>query len=175
MRLFANPYDTSKIGFFFETMEEFTERYNLRLPVEEYEIEVIDGETWEVQIASVAGVNQANLAKFFELMEELEGEDDWTKAATWFRLYNNHRDVIDIVGDLNSECVAHECEGSPRSDDAALGDYAYQLAEDTGDLDSVPEHYRNYIDFEAIGRDRLSGDVTVDDFDGTTYIFYNHG
>ena len=45
-----------------------------------------------------------------------------------------------------------------------LGEYAENLCEDTGDLYSVPEHLRVYIDFDAYGRDlEMSGDIfTID-------------
>lgn len=46
----------------------------------------------------------------------------------------------------------------------SLADYAYQLVEDTGMLDGIPEEVARYCDHAAFARDlRLSGDQkTVD-------------
>lgn len=39
-------------------------------------------------------------------------------------------------------------------------DFAEDLAEQSGDLETIPQHYRNYIDWESKGRDYiLNGDV----------------
>lgn len=52
------------------------------------------------------------------------------------------------------------------------GDYAYECADQAGELDSIPERYRNHIDWEAIERDdEISGDISVCTVNGTRYIF----
>ena len=54
-RLFAQPYDISDEGFYFETSEEYHQRVsNLRnacgLPVEEFELQFIDGESIDAEL-----------------------------------------------------------------------------------------------------------------------------
>lgn len=55
-------------------------------------------------------------------------------------------------------------------------DWAAEWLEETGSLNEVPEHLRNYIDFEAYARDaRLGGDVCFVRVDGgDLYVFSNH-
>jgi antirestriction protein len=55
-----------------------------------------------------------------------------------------------------------------------LGDYAESFSEDCGDLASVPERYRNYIDFDAIGRDMdLNGDIFTIEDGGKIHVFWS--
>lgn len=52
-----------------------------------------------------------------------------------------------------------------------LEDFAYNFLEDTGGLSEVPEHLRNYFDYEAYARDmRLNGDV----WEERGHVFWNH-
>ncbi len=70
-QLYAQPYDLSATGFFFETTEEFDARakalrndYGQR--VEEFELQFTDGEAIDCDLAKAIGINQANFAQFFE-------------------------------------------------------------------------------------------------------------
>lgn len=50
-------------------------------------------------------------------------------------------------------------------------DMAQELLEETGDLQSIPEHLRYYFDFEAYARDmELNGDFAEED----GHFFWNH-
>ena len=74
----ATPYDVSAKGFYFSTYEQWVERAakhrnDYGEPVEEYEIQFIDGDSYE--LFNAIGVNQANLERWFTEFEELEGED----------------------------------------------------------------------------------------------------
>lgn len=52
--------------------------------------------------------------------------------------------------------------------------FAEGLADDAGDLKDVPERYRPYIDFAAMGRDlELGGDVWTTRVDGDLHVFWN--
>ncbi|MEP3296768.1 MAG: hypothetical protein ABJO27_09875 [Pseudoruegeria sp.] len=64
-QLHAQPYDLSAAGFCFQTAEEYAEKANaLRndygAPVEEFEIQFIDGEHIDCELAQAIGLNQAN-------------------------------------------------------------------------------------------------------------------
>lgn len=62
-----------------------------------------------------------------------------------------------------------------RGETLTWADMAEDLEEETGGLDEVPERFRNYIDFEAIGRDlRLGGDLSAYSHDGDMFFFWNH-
>ena len=69
--LFAQPYDLAATGFYFETAEEYHAKVKaLRNeygdPVEEFEIQFIDGENIDYDLAKSIGLNQSNFARYFE-------------------------------------------------------------------------------------------------------------
>jgi antirestriction protein len=52
-------------------------------------------------------------------------------------------------------------------------DWAANFLEDTGGLEGVPDHLRNYIDFEAYARDaRMGGDMIFARHDGDVWAFH---
>ena len=74
----ATPYDISAAGFYFQTHEEYlkqsaSHRNEYGDPVEEYEIQFIDGDNY--RLFGALGINQANLKNWFERFEELDGDD----------------------------------------------------------------------------------------------------
>jgi hypothetical protein len=69
--LFAQPYDISAQDFYFQTPEAYQEksaksRNDFGFPVEEYEIQFIDGEAIDAQLFEALGVNQCNFPQFLE-------------------------------------------------------------------------------------------------------------
>ncbi|MCB1563899.1 MAG: antirestriction protein ArdA, partial [Alphaproteobacteria bacterium] len=69
--LFAQPYDISANGFYFETEEEYNERASKLLnsygwPVEEFEIQFIDGESIDCELFRALGIHQGNFAAYLE-------------------------------------------------------------------------------------------------------------
>ena len=80
---YAQPYNLDVRGFYFGSMAEYTDksegltdRYGS--PVEEFEIQFIDGNSEDAQLFSSRNVNQCNLEQFFTLVDEF---DDREKAA----------------------------------------------------------------------------------------------
>ncbi|MGB0696266.1 MAG: hypothetical protein ACPGOY_11495 [Rhodospirillaceae bacterium] len=74
--LHAQPYDISASGFFFETAEQYQDRAaacrnDFGQPVEEFEIQFIDGEALDCALAQAWGINQANFPAYLEAL------DDW--------------------------------------------------------------------------------------------------
>lgn len=75
--LYAQPYDITATGFYFETAEQYAalaakvvNDYGER--VEEFDIQFIDGERIDAALAEALGLNQANLGRFFEVTEAWE-------------------------------------------------------------------------------------------------------
>ena len=71
----ATSYDISASGFYFKTYDEYLDqsvkhRNDYGDPVEEYEIQFIDGDNY--RLFGSLGINQANLDKWFSDFEELE-------------------------------------------------------------------------------------------------------
>lgn len=157
----ATPYDMSAMGFYFSTYEDYktnaaAHRNAHGSPVEEYEIQFIDGDTYK--LFEALGINQANLKQWFDDFEELEDED-FIKA-----LY--------LADDLR--CCMDEVLG--HMDDVTLFEgtaleYVEQFIEDTGMLDDMPENLRYYFDTEAFARDmKVNGEITDLHVNGVSYI-----
>jgi len=76
-----------------------------------------------------------------------------------------------VDSDADIERVREAYQG--RYDSEA--DWAEQFLEDTGGLEGVPEHLRNYIDYEAYARDaRLGGEVVFVRHEGELWVFWNN-
>ena len=163
-KLHAQPYDMSASGFYFESLDEFNEkagklRNGYGQPVEEFEIQLIDGDRIDGQLFEALSVHQGNFGDF------LDAANDWTEdqktkaiiaigeAGYSFKLGNDDPDDIDV--DL------YECE--------SLRDLAVQFIDD-GLFGDIPENIRAYLDYDAIAHD-LSMDYSEITIDGTHYIY----
>ncbi|WP_019959571.1 antirestriction protein ArdA [Woodsholea maritima] len=161
----ATPYDISATGFYFSTYEDYLEKFASHRneygdPVEEYEIQFIDGDNYEV--FSAIGVNQANLKLWFEAFEALD-EDDAVKV-----IY-----LADHLGCTTDEVLGH-LDDVYLFKGAAL-EYAERYIEDTGLLSEIPEHLRYYFDTEAFARDMvLGGDITEVEIMGQKWVACPH-
>ena len=157
----ATPYDISAMGFYFSTYDDFVEQAATHKnahgsPVEEYEIQFIDGDN--AALFKAIGVNQVNLENWFNDFEDMDIED--AVKAIYLIDYNGcvSDDILSQIEDV------YLFEGS------AL-EYTEQYIEDTGMLDEMPENLRYYFDTEAFARDLvISGDTTEVEIDGTNYI-----
>lgn len=144
--LYAQPYDLSARGFYFTSVEEYqTKAKNLRNAygdsVEEFEIQFIDGERIDYELAEAIGLNQANFADYLDCVEAWE---DWQKI-----------NVIIATGDLGYAFDPHDDPDHYGIDLYHVGSYR-ELAEqfvEEGLFGEVPESFQFYIDYEAIGRD----------------------
>lgn len=157
----ATPYDMSAMGFYFSSYEDYktnaaAHRNANGHPVEEYEIQFIDGENYT--LFEALSINQANLKQWFEDFESLDGED-LIKAL--YLANDLHCSIDEVLGHMDDVCLF---EGS------AL-EYAEQFIEDTGMLDEMPENLRFYFDTEAFARDLIiGGDITEIEVNGGKYI-----
>lgn len=145
--LHAQPYDVSAAGFYFETAEEYHQKADRAVnsygdPVEEFEIQFIDGDDIDVELAKAWGLNQANLAEYLSAAEDW---DDMDKLA-----------FIVAVGECG---YSFEPTSVAPSDfdvtiyhETSLKDLAEQFVEE-GLFGDVPESLASYIDYDAIARD----------------------
>lgn len=159
MQLYANPYDTSADGFYFDSPEDFDAKYEQHLPVEEYEIDFIDGTSEEAALFNVAKVNQANLHEWFDGMDQLK---DYQMAAAYFLLAN---------GSVSSFSEAVEKADQLSFSEGDVKAYAEQFIDDMGGPSQLgKETLENYFDYEAYARDmNYNGDAVEFEFGGTTY------
>jgi len=83
--LYANPYNLDASGFYFDTADEFEQLArnhvcHYGLPVEEYEVDYIDGP--DAELFRACEITQANL----KLWEEIEGLEDYQKPTLFYCL-----------------------------------------------------------------------------------------
>ena len=145
--LFAQPYDVTAWGFYFEDAEQFkgksTACHNdFGDPVEEFEIQFIDGEEIDCCLAEAWGVNQANFSAYLDAVE------DWDE--------DQKRRYIIAVGECGYD--HSQVADDPESVDLVIyeADSLRGLAEqfvDEGVFGDIPERLSYYIDYDAIARD----------------------
>jgi len=161
----ATPYDISASGFYFKTYEEYQEKAAKHRnaygdPVEEYEIQFIDG--YDCELFDALSVNQGNLETWFEEFEGQYDGEDLVKALYLLR------DIGLSMGDLDSR----------KLDDVMLfegtmTDYAEQYLDDTGIFDAVEKAGLNpcYVDVASYARDlEMDGCLTTFDHDASRYV-----
>ncbi len=77
---YAQSYDMSATGFYFQSMEEYEAKRTKCVndfcqPVEEFEIQFIDGEGIDAVLFEAIGVNQANIGRFIERVDEWDDHE----------------------------------------------------------------------------------------------------
>jgi antirestriction protein len=161
---YAQPYDISATGFYFDTTEQFdakigTIRNDHGQPVEEFEIQFIDGETIDAQLAEAVGINQATICRIIELIDEWSNDQKIRaiiaigECGYSFDPVHFDPDAIDL--DL------YEID--------SLRDLGAQFV-DEGLFGDIPENIRIYLDFDMIARD-LGCDYSMISIDGTNYAY----
>ncbi len=162
--LYAQPYDISACGFYFETADDYNEKAkravnNFGQPVEEFEIQFIDGEQIDCELAKAIGLHQGSFAEFLELVEDLE---DHEKVS-----------LIIAIG----ECGYDYDPGKTSAGDFEVDLYEMgsmrELAEhfvDEGLMGEIPENLVMYFDYDALARD-LAVEYSETTIDGSRYIY----
>lgn len=161
--LFAQPYNIDATGFYFDNVEDYEAkvkdaRDSLGLPVEEFEIQFIDGESIDVDLFEALSVYQGNLERYFDAV------DNWDE-------YEKLRVIIAC-----NECsYTFDQDSRPGDFDVDIYEMSTlkELAEhfvDEGLYGEIPDSLRFYIDFDAIGRD-LGMDYGQTRIGGKDYIF----
>lgn len=113
------------------------------------------------------------LAMVCELAELIESDGDQGALKIEVMLCEGLDLDVDSYNDLDDRMMIHL--GSNWSDEKDQEELGYYLLEETGGLEGVPEHLRNYIDFQAYGRDCvLGGDFTIYRIDGESWAVSNH-
>lgn len=159
MKFYANPYNTSATGFYFESIEELEEKAaalkdEFGLPVEEFEIEAIDGTREEMELFERVEVNQSNIAEFIQFIDT---SDEETWPAVYFLL---ERYTLEVAISRAEECNVVQ---------SSLLDAASNLFDECYGY-SVPEELRIYIDYEKFAADiKYGGDMVEFEFGGKTY------
>lgn len=163
-QLFAQPYDLSAAGFYFESFVEYQDKAAKAVndysePVEEFELQFIDGEDMDCALAKAWGLYQSNIVAFFEAADEWD-EDQKIRfviaVGECGYSFDPETDAPDDI-DVDLYCV----EG--------LRELAEQFV-DEGLFGEIPERLQYYLDYDAIARD-LAMDYTETEIAGQTYIY----
>ena len=162
--LYAQPYNLDAHGFYFESYKNFRDsaskvKNTFGQPVEEFEIQFIDGSDLYCDFARAYGVNQANIKQFFEAVEDW---DDGQKLAFIIAVgecgYSFDPDDVDPYGfDIDLYHVE------------SLKELAEQFV-DEGLFGDIPERLQYYLDYEAIARD-LACDYSETTIAGQTFVY----
>ncbi len=145
--LYAQPYDMTAEGFYFKSAEEYeTQASALKNEhgdaVEEFEIQFIDGDDIDSELAKAWEVNQLNFARFFEVAEE----------------WDEHEKTLFIIAVGEAGYSFDHEHVSPSDFDVdiyhldSLKELAEQFVEE-GLYGEIPLSLQYYIDTDAMARD----------------------
>lgn len=143
--LYANPYDTTYTGFYFDNIDEYNQKLS-QADYEEVEIDYIDGDN--PTLFQATKIHQGNVDQWFDELDQYSDDSQEASAIRYLL------DIMQLDEAINrkDEVILHL---------GSLADYAFELVEDTCSLDQLPDLIRNYIDYESIGRDlELNSEVT---------------
>ena len=103
------------------------------------------------------------LNQIAEQLEDLDEEQKDAVHAYTECMYDDIDKAVEIVtnGDYR---VYYDCND--------MADVAYEVVQECGYLDQMPENLRNYFDYEAFGRD-LAIEGTFAYYNGNYYEFFN--
>lgn len=165
IEFYAQPYNPDARGFYFSSEEDYEQKSSecldaFGLPVEEFEIQFIDGSGQESDLFRAFGVNQANLGQFVAIIDDVP---EYQLPALFYLCDVLGYSMEDAMKKLDDVTI---CSG--RLEDAAedLFDECY--------AHEIPENLRIYIDYARFARDcELGGDMSEFEFAGETFTCTN--
>lgn len=163
IKLYANPYAFDAKGWYFSSEDEYEKKFEKHLPVEEYEIDFIDGKDFDSELFKAMKVSQGNVVEYFERREELLDMDESEQAAVHYAL--EELGIKDV-----GEAIAM-AEDDIRVTEGNASDYAAEYLDSMGGVGSLDaKTLEMYFDYEAFTRDMvLNGDITEFTFLGKTW------
>jgi len=144
---YAQPYDISAEGFYFRDFEEYTKRATVAKnqhgdKVEEFEIQFIDGDQIDCELAKAWSINQANIARFIAVADEWDEEEKICFILAIGECgYSFDPDTVNLS---DFEIDVHRVD--------SMHDLAIEFVEE-GLFGDIPERFQFYIDYDAIARD----------------------
>lgn len=157
---FAQPYNPDAHGFYFADYEEYLSK-SAKLkdvfghPVEEFEIQYIDGDDLECALFKAVGVYQSNLEAYLDFVDQAD---------------ESHMIELIVADDagypIDLECVDFDLDIYPNM---TLRELAEQFLDD-GLFGDIPDSLRFYIDEEKVARD-LAFDYTEITICGVGYTY----
>jgi len=146
-KLYAQPYDISAKGFYFETIEEYNQKASrnfnkIGLLVEEYEIQFIDGQDIDAELFKAIGINQSNIFDYFDAC------DKWNDLDKCKVIIAKVRGVY--LFDIKKHCPVNIDIDIYEMD--SMRDLAEYFAAQ-GLYGNIPTSLQFYIDYDLIARE----------------------
>ncbi len=167
--LHAQPYDISATGFYFTDLESYDAAYAANVndygqPVEEYEIQLIEADATDCAIAEAMKLDQANLAQFFDYIDQAPSEHDVIAfcIAIGDNIATLRKDTA--IDEFTDNMIIYVV--------SSIKELAEQFI-DEGMLGDIPDHLQHYIDVTAYAAD-LSDYYTEANVLGLN-VFYQAG
>ncbi len=161
-KLHATPYDTTAIGFYFSSYEEYLEESATHTNdygqvVEEYEMQFIDGELY--QLFEACNIDQCLIKHWFEDIETLSSED---QIEVFYRCKMMGEDSLKACDKLQDGGGIYE---------QSLEEYCYDFIEESGIIDLIPDRFQNYFNYDQYIYDmKLEGNMEEFNYRGKTYV-----
>lgn len=161
---YAQPYDISATGFYFEDSKTYNAKINSIMndsgdEVEEFEIQFIDGTDLDCSLVKALGVNQCNVLDLFEALNNWEESQKLNVIIAVgecgynfdFKTGNPDNFDVEIYHNINMKEL-----GQGFIDEGLFGD--------------IPDSIINYLDLNAIAND-LSCDYSETIIAGERYVY----
>ncbi|MEI7614476.1 MAG: antirestriction protein ArdA, partial [Betaproteobacteria bacterium] len=127
-------------------------------PVEEFEIQFIDGEN--AALFEACGINQSNLSTWFD---DIEDKDEHEKIALYFLTGTLGYSLDDAMNKVDNVNIF---QGEAKEAAEELFDECYGH--------EIPENLRFYFDMDKFAHDlEIGGDFNEFEYEGTTYTCTN--
>lgn len=162
--LHALPYDFSAAGFYFESIEDYRMLSAKAVnafghPVKEFEIQFIDGNPIDVELARAFGLNQSCIGHFLEAVVEWSEDQTIRFIIAAGECGHTFDPTSDNVEDIDLDIY----------EIGSLRELAEQFVTE-GLLGEIPKYLESYIDFDAIARD-LAADYSEKTVGGKNFVF----
>lgn len=134
---YANPYDTTKTGFYFTDLESYKAEWNHRNALygtEEYELQAIDGDQIDLELFAGLKISQTNLTEWFQEIQHLTNEE---KVGLWFLVCwcgYGLTPGLEIIQD--GMTIYH----------GTKEEWAGEWLEQSGFFHGIPDRFRTYFD-----------------------------
>jgi len=168
LNLYANPYDTSATGFYFDDLESWEKQYSAaeEAGVEEFEIDFIDGSDNEQALFEALDICQPTIGEFFDAVNQYGDDDDF--CAKMACLADNGGYMINDLAELEDAAESVDYYAMPAY--STYSDFATEIADERMD---IPDHIAPYFDYNAYGME-LEINYNHVDYNGER-LFYTIG
>lgn len=144
---YAQPYDISAEGFYFRSVEDWDKtlpdvKNQFGDQVEEFELQFIDGDMIDCELAKAWGVNQANFSAFFDAADAWDIEQKTRYILAVGECGYSNEQVADDPDAVDLD-IHHVFP---------MRELAEQFVEE-GLFGDIPDRLQFYIDYDAIARD----------------------